>query len=514
MVSDLPSALLSLNLQTGIPVTVEDSEAATGLAQQADNTFSSILSGLRRTDRGALFEPARTNINYPSNLEDALWQKSNLPTVTLRESIIPGLDAWEYVSNGSTGILSSPGSVYGNFASQLECLWAIVETTATTGSFFMQVEDTDAGSAAVLSFTASNMHLDTPTLTVNTGSASNELTNAIFLGEGPNGGRLWLFVIQGTPTTTGRRRTRLRPNFNTPAVGTSIIVHHFQYEVGGFATSPIVATSGAASRDADAVTIAIADGTYDIKYTLFDGTVHDRTGVEVSGGALAIPTDLYERLPITTSSPPSNRLTNIRVGYVTKIEIWEPSDGVHIIGDSFVEGPNTLSMWLPVKGHRPRDYSFDGVSGSSLSQEATRFDGTPEHYGKLLVILDGGLNGDETLEGAITAINDMVAHLTTDPVKWLYIQSFPNGVEGNEVDSTYYDNYLAINAGLLAEYPDNYVATLTKMQSFGDGSENDLSDIANGWIPRSMTLDGLHPNNLGVMRLTEIIADAIRSKGW
>lgn len=73
---------------------------------------------------------------------------------------------------------------------------------------------------------------------------------------------------------------------------------------------------------------------------------------------------------------------------------------------------------------------------------------------------------------------------------------------------------LQMRAWLAATYPNNYIDTAAMLATHGDGSANDLSDIANGYTPRSLTADGTHMNAVG-QALGEAQDRAfILSKGW
>lgn len=64
-----------------------------------------------------------------------------------------------------------------------------------------------------------------------------------------------------------------------------------QLELASASSSPIVTTSAAVTRAADVLSLAMADGTYDIDITRASG-VTNVVGTVVSGGAYTVPTDL------------------------------------------------------------------------------------------------------------------------------------------------------------------------------------------------------------------------------
>lgn len=74
--------------------------------------------------------------------------------------------------------------------------------------------------------------------------------------------------------------------------------------------------------------------------------------------------------------------------------------------------------------------------------------------------------------------------------------------------------FLSTNATLAATYGVRYVDLLGALQAANDGSANDLSDIAAGWVPRSLRSDSVHLNDAGYA----VVATQFRVKtlamGW
>jgi hypothetical protein len=515
----IPGLIATLSFLSGKPSSVDDTGAVAGFVQKTDNLFELISSGLRRSNRGALVEPARTQLVSPSDLNNASWAKSNLPTVNPKTGVVPGLSAYEFVSNGTTGVLSGPTSVAGTFGATPECIWAIIETTATSTSFYMSVENS-TGSTTECVITATNL-LTTPSVSATSANAStNKKCYIENLGAGPNGGILFLVAGIYTPSASGgSRRYRLRPNSSNPAASVAIIVHYFGGEVGAYPTSPVITTSGTATRNGDVVEVDVPDDTYAVQFKLYHKDEHSETVINrtiVASGGLVVPTDLVDTQPITTDQAAGvSLLTDMRVGHITQMSIWEPADDLHLLGDSFVGTATAfLVKWIPRKVYRPRTVTIDGLSGSSVTAMNTRFSSDTGSHGKVVVIVDGGRNTGESFAQIKSAVDSINSQLTV-PGRFVFIQAFPNGIAGNEQGTSYYTDYLALEAQLSAEYPNNYCPTLSTMQSQGsDGSANDLSDIANGWVPRSCTLDGLHPNNKGARILATIISNFIQNKGW
>jgi hypothetical protein len=300
-----------------VPDGVDDTGAADGLVEQSDKTFTSITSGLRRTSIGALIEPARTYVGSPSNLEDAGWTKSGLAAGTNKTSIVPGVQAREYVSDGTTGILSGPVGVMGTFGTSKECLEAIVELTGTSTGFYMSVENS-TGSTTECVASVTSIQSASPAMALSSTNASTDKSGTIVdRGIGPNGGRIYHICATYIPSAAGgSRRIRFRPNgASAQAIGTSIIIHYYNLSVGSIATSPFV---GAGTRPADNISLDITNGEYDLRYTLQDNTVQYDYELTAVGQTLALPADLRIDNSIvreTGTNPPSV------IGQVKKIEI-------------------------------------------------------------------------------------------------------------------------------------------------------------------------------------------------
>jgi hypothetical protein len=483
-----------------------------GNVQKLDDTFESIATNaLKRTNRGLVVEPARTNyVAASSDLSNAAWTQANgFGSINAMTSVLPGQTAREFVSTTAAGLLHQ--NLRGTFAATRETMSVIVESTGTSVQTYFYLADSSASSVEVVGM---RFNFSTQVITQR-GNGTSPKYYAVNLGTGPNGGTLWLLVCSAIPMTAGNnRRFFIYVNDSgTLTAGRSVIYHHVQHEVGDWATTPIINSSTTSnSRGADVVKVSVNTGTYDVRFTLQDGTIHNRIGLTSASNLLTIPTDITEKAALTVAQTaiPFTEQTEIRAGYISQMEVWTPLQAMYVLGDSFVSTSYMLRDYLPLKFTAPRNITYDGVGGSSLADQATRFDSASTHWGKVLIIMDGGLS--DTQANALAAIADIVANLTGTP-KWLYIQSFPSTTYG-AIGNAAYTTWATTTAAIAAQYPDNYVATLAPMQAFGDGTANDNSDIANGWIPRSLRTDDIHPNKLGSEYLAQIIAAAIEAKGW
>ena len=75
-------------------------------------------------------------------------------------------------------------------------------------------------------------------------------------------------------------------------------------------------------------------------------------------------------------------------------------------------------------------------------------------------------------------------------------------------------SFLATNAALSATYGPRYVDLLGALQAANDGSANDLSDIAAGWVPRSLRSDPVHLNDAGYAVVAAQFKAKTLAMGW
>lgn len=516
------NAFLSIDFATGNNIgLVNGSGGAVGVAQKLDNTYQSFLgSVLRKTTRGAIVEPARQNfVAASADFNNAAWTVSNTFTGKVaKTSALPSQTAYEFESDATAGLLNQ--SNRGTFTAGVETLSAIVEAMPSAVSTEFYVADQTNASSPVV---RCPFNFTTKTFQHLGGGGTSQLFGYIDFGLGPNGGELYLLFCQAIPPTAGNtRRFFCWPCGNvTSAPNRKVVYHHMQLDVGAWVTSPIVnASTTSNTRAAEVVTISIPTGTYDVRFTMQDGTIDDRYTVASAANLLTIPTDVTENAAIQ----PTDAFLQVleRNGYLTKISIWnQKANNVHALGDSYLvnggAGAQIIPKFLPPLLYRPRVWTFDGVGATSLTQQAVRFDGTPQYYGDLLVIVDGIIDGlvNSGSFAAIVqpAIESMIGHLTTSPKQWLYIQPLPD-VSVGAIGSAGYTTWKSVQDQIQAAYPNNYIPTLTLMQTHGDGSANDISDIANGWCPRSLRISSsdVHTNPLGSRYFAQIIDDAILSK--
>jgi len=165
---------------------------------------------------------------------------------------------------------------------------------------------------------------------------------------------------------------------------------------------------------------------------------------------------------------------------------------MHLIGDSFLNS-GILQEQLALKCRREYiAFSQDGVGGSSLADQATRYAATPEFYGDTLIIMDGGLEDDEAT--ALASIQDMVGRFGHQ--RWYYVEPSPN-------------TYSSVQTWC----GDHFIPVTAAMQAANDGTANDLADVANGLVPRSLRIDSIHENAAGTRIRARVIHAYISARG-
>ena len=199
-----------------------------------------------------------------------------------------------------------------------------------------------------------------------------------------------------------------------------------------------------------------------------------------------------------------------------------PVKPVHLLGDSFLNLYKVLAETKVVAdaGTRYVPVSQDGIGGTSLTQQATRYATARAKWrDATLVIVDGGLDyaaGEvATTEADKQALNSaalhkMLATITHD--RWIYLGAAPNTDLGTGVRTDWdaMQNFMRSICG------SHFVETLAPMQALSDGSADDIDFIARGLWPLSTrtSSDDFHPNTKGQAGLGSIIDAALRSRGW
>lgn len=499
------------------PQSMVTTGSSSGYTQRIDGiNVKFATAALKKTDRGISIEPARTNyVKASSDFPNALWPKgATFLSTAAKISIVSGRTAQQYTSDATAYLINQIG-ITANFGAATETMSLWVEKTATSKIVKFSASVNGGSTEAEARFDLSTLALAVGL----SGVATNKLFGYINFGTGPNGGTLLLLVMSFTPNQVGsQRKFIVYPNDSVSlASGRTVTLHHCQHEIGAYASSPIVNLSSTAGiRLVDLTKVSITNGVYDVRYITYDGTIKDKFSVTGTSSQLTLATDVTERpaiYPFSLVASPNQ--ADLRSGVISAIKICKHNPlNIHVLGDSYAEANNySINPYLPIVHTIPRTFTYDGIGGTSLTQQATRFDSTSQYYGDILIIMDGAINSN-TFSVAQTAIDSMVAHLTTSPKKWFYMQATPDATAGNESSGTTGLAWTACQASIKAQYPNNYIDTLTQMQSHNDGSANDLLDIAKGWWPRSLRLDNVHPTVAAAQIYCKIVSNALIAKHY
>lgn len=184
---------------------------------------------------------------------------------------------------------------------------------------------------------------------------------------------------------------------------------------------------------------------------------------------------------------------------------------IHFLGDSGLNF-NTLPEEVLLLAAADGKYipsSVDGVGGSSLTEQAARHALYSKWYDCTTIIFDWGLDGTGT--DAVTAIATIVGRLSHS--RWLYVEpAYEEGVPAGSGARITRDAYIAqIEAYCGASH---FLHTKAGLQALNDGSPDDLTDLANDILPRSIRSDQIHLNATGNTGLAALIYPRLVSEGW
>lgn len=179
---------------------------------------------------------------------------------------------------------------------------------------------------------------------------------------------------------------------------------------------------------------------------------------------------------------------------------------IHLLGDSFVNTPNLMLIRDNFLDDY-RIYTVDGVGGSTILEQAARFALTPTYHDRLVVHVDGGLSDSQT--AAVNGALEIKAMCSAGT--YLYAEPVPTVNAGTPQRATHDATVSAVVAAVGSGL---FVPTLAALQAANDGSANDLADVANGLVPRSLRSDAQHLNTAGWTVYAAQIASKITALGW
>lgn len=191
------------------------------------------------------------------------------------------------------------------------------------------------------------------------------------------------------------------------------------------------------------------------------------------------------------------------------ISCWGDS---HTAGNRWDLGiyPRLLAFNTP--GRTVFNGGYGGQGGEYILEQMALY---PEKYGDITVFWlcnnDIQDSGDATaIQAAIMAyIATGVSRVTSG--KYVVMTLVPN--HERVVGTFGGDLITSVNNAIISAYPNNHIDIRTELQSFGDGSADDLADIANGLVPRSLRIaaDNVHHNHKGMGIIAGIVWDFINA---
>jgi len=163
-------------------------------------------------------------------------------------------------------------------------------------------------------------------------------------------------------------------------------------------------------------------------------------------------------------------------------------------------------------------YVIKGANHSTATIPANSIFYPDSSYNALptIQVLWWGRNNVPSLTGLDTLIDNAVL-IMPSPRRFLIIGVKPSLNE--TIGTTNYNACIAMNATLLANYPNNYITitppTTTEMSAIMyTPSTQDNTDIANGVFPTGMHFDNTHLNGFGYNIIANRVALLIKQYGW
>ncbi|MEY8098540.1 hypothetical protein AB9F29_14120 [Falsihalocynthiibacter sp. S25ZX9] len=195
------------------------------------------------------------------------------------------------------------------------------------------------------------------------------------------------------------------------------------------------------------------------------------------------------------------------------------ASAVHVLGDSFVvQGfPDVLHDLLAENGLGDVMTSFDGIGGLAFYEtdgrgHTQRFANTPQHFGKTLVMNDGGFEygrGELVIKTSIMSVLEKLKY-NGAPKQYILLESNPLNPVGDSRNVEWSDAMGWVRDVIGTRF----VYTLEAMFCGNDGSAGDLAQIAIGLWPSSLTGDGTHPTEAGREIYAKAAYGALVDFGW
>jgi hypothetical protein len=305
---------------------------------------------------GALVEGARTNLATRSNEFETYDFSNGVTDSGTQTSIFQGRGA-RLVTPSDTGGNRYLRKNVGNWNGQVTTLSAIIEHSSSNVFTIMSRSGTSTTTRATYNFTNDSVVIEANTAL--TTISSSQITQ---LGTGPNGGKIVRFEITVTNTSTEQLRVQLYPGgFDAPILGVGTIFHHFQTEIGSFASSPIVTEGATFTRNADVITkTGASDLIGQTEGTLF-AVVDTRVLGDIFGGGAS-------RYIFAVSDNTSSNRIRIVKSAADRFIININSGGVSQA--TFQTDTNQAGLFKILVTYKENDFRFY-VNGSLVNQDTS-----------------------------------------------------------------------------------------------------------------------------------------------
>lgn len=193
----------------------------------------------------AVFGAATNLALWSSDISNAAWAVASASKSAANSIFASGGVAQKITLSGASGGVQQ---VVGTFTGASEIFYGIIEQGNDTSNRVIVYNVTGAANVVVAGITWAT---DTVSLVSGAGTVGGfKLTDS-----GPNGGKV--FLVWATYTSTAGNSRRI--HFDGPTSGTFFYAHHGQLMTGTRVLPPIMTNAATATRNADVISIAIAN---------------------------------------------------------------------------------------------------------------------------------------------------------------------------------------------------------------------------------------------------------------
>lgn len=187
-------------------------------------------------------------------------------------------------------------------------------------------------------------------------------------------------------------------------------------------------------------------------------------------------------------------------------------------GDSLTAGAGsstTLGTWpyrllriLPAPLYI-RNYAAGGTTDTQIRAAILAMSAADKAHTQFICFGKPEQNDAATLIGFADDVMAEFPHgrvVLCTPTSGDYAELYPAGAA--------YQGRIDAAAYFLSEYPDNTLDLHQILLDANDGSANDLTDVANGIVPRSLRTDNIHWNDTCQAVVAQAVADFLFTKEW